>query len=155
MSNTVAKAKPSSDVVLRIGELAERSGRTIHAIRYYESIGLLPFVSRDAQGRRSFRSQHVQWLAFLERLQRTGMSLAQMQKYARLVISGKGSVPERLDLLKEHLKLLERELEEIKLSRKILKEKIDFYQVWHSTGHRPREIWAESLAALHNAKRKG
>ena len=33
---------------MRIGELAKRSGMTAHTIRYYERIGLLPAVDRDA-----------------------------------------------------------------------------------------------------------
>jgi DNA-binding transcriptional MerR regulator len=29
---------------LQIGELAARTGKSIHTLRYYESIGLMPFV---------------------------------------------------------------------------------------------------------------
>lgn len=35
----------------RIGELAARTGRSIHAIRWYEAQGLIPGVARDSGGR--------------------------------------------------------------------------------------------------------
>lgn len=152
MPNSAVKPQSPVPTAIRIGQLAELSGRSVHALRYYETLGLLPFVSRDAQGRRSYRPQHVQWLAFLDRLQRTGMSLARMREYAGLVTHGRQTIPQRLDLLKAHLAVLERELDDIRLSQRILKEKIAFYQAWHATGQRPREIWAESLATAQEGK---
>ncbi|GHO63026.1 hypothetical protein KSC_019180 [Ktedonobacter sp. SOSP1-52] len=39
---------------LTIGQMAQRSGINAKAIRYYESIGLLPKAPRSANGYRSF-----------------------------------------------------------------------------------------------------
>jgi DNA-binding transcriptional MerR regulator len=36
---------------LRIGEVASRTGRSVHTIRWYEQQGLLPGVARDRSGR--------------------------------------------------------------------------------------------------------
>ena len=72
----------------RIGELARRSGRSAHAIRWYDAQGLMPGVLRDAAGQRRFTGRHVQWLAFVDRLRSTGMSIAQIRAYTRLVQQG-------------------------------------------------------------------
>ena len=64
---------------LRIGELAERTGRSVHTIRWYERQGLIPGVVRDSGGRRVYHERHVSWLELIERLRFTGMSIAQMQ----------------------------------------------------------------------------
>jgi len=47
---------------LRIGELALRTGRTVHAIRWYETQGLIPGVARDSGGRRLYeRLGYAHW----------------------------------------------------------------------------------------------
>jgi DNA-binding transcriptional MerR regulator len=53
---------------MRIGELARRSGLSVHTIRYYEAIGLLPYPSRDQSGKRSYNATILAWIDFLGRL---------------------------------------------------------------------------------------
>ena len=74
-------AKPPAQ--LRIGELARLSGRSVHTIRWYEAQGLMPGAARDAGGRRVFNQLHVDWLELMHRLRTSGMSIRQMQVYAR------------------------------------------------------------------------
>jgi DNA-binding transcriptional MerR regulator len=124
-----------------IGELARRSGRSIHTLRYYESIGLMPMVARDAGQRRRYHPHHVDWLMFLERLKGTGMTLAEMQRYAALVAKGKQTLGERLAVLSAHLPRIDREIEELRRSRKLLLSKIAFYEEWQSSGHFPKTWW--------------
>lgn len=132
---------------LRIGELARRTGKSIHALRYYESIGLMPFVNRDALGRRRYETQHVEWLLFLERLQRTGMTLAQMQQYAALVSRGRQTLDERVALLEHHLASIDSQMQELANSRKLLIAKLDFYRDWKSSGKRPAQWWPDAPPA--------
>jgi DNA-binding transcriptional MerR regulator len=53
---------------LRICELAARTGRGIHAIRWYEAQGLMPGVTRDRGGRRVYSELHLGWLHLKDRL---------------------------------------------------------------------------------------
>ena len=57
---------------LHIGEVATRTGRSVHAIRWYEAQGLVPGVERDGGGRRVYTEHHVGWLEFMDRLRGTG-----------------------------------------------------------------------------------
>jgi MerR family transcriptional regulator, redox-sensitive transcriptional activator SoxR len=59
---------------LSIGELVRRSGRAASAIRYYESIGLLPAAERE-NGRRRFPENAVRTLRVIETARRAGLSL--------------------------------------------------------------------------------
>ncbi len=70
---------------LRIGDVASRTGRSVHAIRWYEAQGLMPGVVRDSGGRRTYTAYHVGWLDLMDRLRRTGMSIAQLREYTALV----------------------------------------------------------------------
>ena len=57
---------------------------SIHTIRWYESLGLLPRVLRDAGGKRIYSKRHLTWLELLDRLRRSGMSIAQLHDYTQL-----------------------------------------------------------------------
>lgn len=129
---------------LRIGELARRTGKSIHALRYYESRGLMPFVSRDPGGRRRYDDQHVEWLFLLDRLQRTGMSLAQMQAYATLVARGRHTIDARIALLEEHLRTIEQQMDELARSKSLLIAKLAFYREWQANGKRPSASWMQA-----------
>ena len=51
VANSKGNLAPALET-MRIGELARRTGRSVHSIRWYESIGLVPGVRRDAGNRR-------------------------------------------------------------------------------------------------------
>ncbi len=98
----VAAPASAKGTPFHIGELATRTGRTVHAIRWYETQGLVPGVARDDGGRRLYGELHVGWLDLMERLRRTGMSIAEMREYTALAVQGKVTLRERRDLLAAH-----------------------------------------------------
>jgi MerR family redox-sensitive transcriptional activator SoxR len=74
-----------SSEALSIGEVARRSGKAASAIRYYESIGLLPRPDRVA-GRRRYPPETVRSLAVVETAQRAGLALDEI----KLLLDGGG-----------------------------------------------------------------
>jgi DNA-binding transcriptional MerR regulator len=60
---------------MRIGELADRIGVTTKAVRFYESIGLLPAPARTPAGYRDYAEADVERLTFVKTAQRLGLSL--------------------------------------------------------------------------------
>jgi DNA-binding transcriptional MerR regulator len=121
----------------RIGELSARTGRGIHAIRWYESLGLMPGVTRDAAGRRVYNERHVDWLVLIDRLRHTGMSIAQMREYTALVRQGRSTLKQRQALLAAHRARVEQTIAEWTQALGLLDTKIDFYGEWLATGKRP------------------
>lgn len=121
-----------------IGELAERTGRGIHAIRWYEAQGLIPGVVRDPGGRRLYGPLHIRWLELIERLRHTGMSIAQMRAYTALVKQGNATLRQRRALLEAHRARVEATIAEWTIALRLLDDKIDFYGAWVTTGVRPR-----------------
>lgn len=122
---------------LKIGELAARTGRSVHTIRWYESQGLMPGVVRDAGARRVYRPEHVDWLDLVDRLQRTGMSIADIRSYATLVMQGRTSLAARRTLLAAHRERVQATIAEWNASLALIEGKIAFYDRWASTGERP------------------
>jgi len=67
-------------VPLVIGELAERTGTTPEAIRYYERVGVLPTPARAGGGRyRRYGPADVERLGFVRRARELGFSLEEVR----------------------------------------------------------------------------
>jgi DNA-binding transcriptional MerR regulator len=126
-----------SDATLLIGHLVERTGRSVHTIRWYERQGLVPGVQRDAGGRRRYSELHVGWLLLMDRLRRTGMSIAEMREYTALVQQGKSTLRQRQAMLRAHRERVEKTIAEWTDALALLDDKIDFYSTWLSSGKRP------------------
>jgi DNA-binding transcriptional MerR regulator len=115
---------------LRIGELARLSGRSVHTIRWYEAQRLMPGAARDAGGRRVFSQAHVQWLGLLGRLRASGMSVRDMQAYARLVRQGKATLADCREMLLQHRIKVQQRADELNEAMALVDHKIALYDKW-------------------------
>jgi DNA-binding transcriptional MerR regulator len=107
-------------------EAAEKCGLTQYTVRWYERIGLLQPIARGPDGRRRFDDNDLEWLALISKLRATGMTVRNMQHYARLVRSGAGE-GERLELLKRHRELVAQAISERQECLQVLDNKISYY----------------------------
>jgi DNA-binding transcriptional MerR regulator len=57
---------------MRIGEVAEATGTTTKALRFYEEAGLLPSPERTGAGYRDYPPEIISRLAFIRRSQSAG-----------------------------------------------------------------------------------
>jgi DNA-binding transcriptional MerR regulator len=112
---------------VNIKEFAARCGLTPHTLRYYERIGLLGNVARQANGHRSFGPRDVEWVEFLHRLRSTGMSIADMSRYAELRARGDATLAERKAMLVEHADRLTADLLTQQAHLRAVKQKIGIY----------------------------
>ena len=87
---------------MNIREFAEHSGLTAHTLRYYERVGLMGQVGREANGHRVYGPQDAQWVNFLHHLRQTGMSIREMQRYCALREQGDATLLSRHALLEKH-----------------------------------------------------
>lgn len=113
---------------LSIGEAASEVGRSAHTLRYYERIGLLGDVSRDAAGHRRYSEPQLGWLRFLDRLKAAGMPIVRMREYARLAFRGSATLAERYELLQAHRADLCGRMEELSRCLGVLERKMEFFE---------------------------
>ena len=111
-----------------IAEVAERTGLSKDALRYYEKAGLIEAVDRSCGGQRRYSAADLDWLAFLLRLRVTGMSIADMQRCAALRKRGDESIAERLALLSRHHDDVTRQIATLHGHLQALDAKIHYYQ---------------------------
>jgi DNA-binding transcriptional MerR regulator len=113
---------------MNIAEFAQRCELTPHTLRYYERIGLLGQIARQANGHRVFGARDVEWVAFLQRLRATGMPIREMLRYAALRAEGPATVAERQALLEAHAARLDARLRAQQANLRAVKQKIALYE---------------------------
>ncbi|MGV9668843.1 MerR family transcriptional regulator [Nocardia niigatensis] len=110
-----------------IGEVSDRCGLTRDTLRWYERIGLMDYVGRDHSGQRRFSDRDLGWLAFIGKLRLTGMSVADMVKYAELVRAGEHTYPERLEMFRRTRAEVLTQIAELQSTLVVLDHKIELY----------------------------
>jgi len=108
-----------------VGETAERTGFSIDTLRYYERLGLVDGVSRDAGGRRRYTAGDLAWLGFLSCLRDTGMPLREMQQFAQ---AGDLDPARRREILKAHHTRVRQRITELTGQLRHIEDKIAYYR---------------------------
>jgi len=113
---------------LSIGVVAQRTGLSVHALRFYEREGLLVGpVRRTTGGRRQYATVDVEWLQICVKLRESGMPLADLRRFAELVRQGPGNEAERLELLDCHRRRVDAQIEALTECRAVIARKVDIY----------------------------
>jgi DNA-binding transcriptional MerR regulator len=115
---------------LGIGDVARRTGLSVHALRFYEREGLLlsQHVARGTGGHRRYSPEEVNWLRICTKLRRSGMPLAKIRRFAELVREGPGNEQQRLELLREQQRHVENQLAELGECLRIISRKVGVYE---------------------------
>lgn len=112
---------------MMIGDVAEESGFSVHTLRYYEKIGLLPEADRDAGGRRFYDRDVLRWLEFLGRLKDLGMPIRDRVLYAQMRAEGDSTIEARRALLQTYRDELAKRVASLSETLDVLDAKIASY----------------------------
>lgn len=112
---------------MTIKEASEKTGISIDNLRYYERIGLIPEVPRNASGIRNYDDVSLSWIDFVMRFKRGGMALESIREYVQLALKGEGTKPARKVILLETREHLEAKKIEIQESLDVINYKLDTY----------------------------
>ncbi|WP_037679960.1 MerR family transcriptional regulator [Streptomyces griseus] len=129
---------------LSIGEVAQRSGLSVHALRFYEREGLFANpVRRLSNGRRIYHEEDLEWLAICTKLRSSGMSLATIRQYIDLARQGPGNEHERLELLRRHESDVEKQIRDLQETLQVMRYKVRIYEEHVVRGEADR-LWNPS-----------
>jgi DNA-binding transcriptional MerR regulator len=119
---------------LTIGEVAERTGLTVHTLRFYEREGLLAGPVPREHGRRVYSPAHVEWLEMCKALRSAGMPLPAIARFAAFVRRGDDTEAEQLGMLYEHQDRLAVQLKELTERMAQVGRKISCYEASVAAG---------------------
>ncbi|WP_243288633.1 MerR family transcriptional regulator [Geothrix terrae] len=107
--------------MLKIGQLAARSGLTARNLRFYADAGVFGELPRSPKGYRLFPPQAVQWVRILKASQAAGFTLDEVQELLRALRQDSAPCAHVRDALGGKLRALESKLAEIQLLVEILR----------------------------------
>ncbi|WP_212910425.1 MerR family transcriptional regulator [Streptomyces sp. TS71-3] len=119
--------RPDGQDQYTISEVVTFTGLTAHTLRWYERIGLMPHVDRSHTGQRRYSNRDLDWLELVGKLRLTGMSVADMVRYAELVRQGDQTYPERRELLETTRRDVLARIAELQDTLAVLDFKINIY----------------------------
>jgi DNA-binding transcriptional MerR regulator len=117
-----------------IGEVATTLGISVDTLRYYDKSGLLPFVKRNANGRREFTDNDIHLMRTIVCLKNAGVSVNEIAKFIELRLLGDATLEQRYQLLEDHEQHLKQEINDLEETLSYLKFKKWYYQTAVAAG---------------------
>lgn len=105
---------------MRIGELAQRAGATTKAIRYYETLGLLPQPDRTPSDYRDYGADAIERVRFIKDAQAGGLTLTEIRSLVELKTAGQTTCEHTIELLRRHLTDIDTQITQLDAARSSL-----------------------------------
>lgn len=120
---------PETAGSLSIGEVADRTGLSVHALRFYEREGIFAnAVRRGSDGRRLYSEDDVDWLTVCIVLRASGMPIPVIRRYTELVRQGAGNEEERLGIMRAHREQVNAQMARLTEALDLINYKVGVYE---------------------------
>ena len=113
---------------MKIAEVSKRYGLSADTLRYYERIGLLPGVTRNASGIRDYSEQDCARVEFVKCMRAASVSIEALIEYMDLFEQGEQTAAARKAILEEQRGLVEKRIADMQAGLDRLNAKIENYE---------------------------
>jgi len=113
---------------MRIAEVSQKYDLTADTLRYYERIGLIPSVNRNAGGIREYIEEDCNWVNFIKCMRGAGLSIEVLVEYVTMFQQGNSTIKARKKLLIEQRSHLAEKIKKMQQTLERLDKKIDGYE---------------------------
>lgn len=121
-----------------VKEVADMMELSPYTVRYYDNIGLIPFVDRTDGNIRLFSDYNVSWLKLVHCLRSTGLSIEGVKSYIDMCKIGDSTIAQRAELIFNQEKILRDRLKNLRKQMQVLKYKKDYYKKILASGEGDR-----------------
>lgn len=128
-------------VTLSIKEVSEKYNISQDTLRYYERVGMIPPVNRNASGIRRYDEEDLGWVEMALCMRNAGLPVEVMIEYLKLYQAGKKTIKARLSLLQDQREVLIAQRDNIDVMLERLDYKIERYEIAAKTG---KLAWPEA-----------
>lgn len=109
-------------------EAEARTGLSAYTLRYYDKMGLLPFVERSESGLRRFKEEDFEWLELINCLKDTGMKLGDIRTFIECSMKGDETLEQRISMFRERKQAVYGQIEKLRHTLQCLDYKIQDYE---------------------------
>ncbi|WP_390409254.1 MerR family transcriptional regulator [Lacticaseibacillus jixiensis] len=136
---------------MNIKQAADLFNLTTDTLRYYERIGVVPPVTRNASGYRDYQTSDLNWIYLVKCLRDAGVSVESLIDFATLSQGDRNQSDQTAQkaILQEQLDRLEEKLQQLQKTKSLLQYKIDTYDdhiakyVTNSTKQEVEPLWKQ------------
>ncbi|GEO68198.1 MerR family transcriptional regulator [Levilactobacillus acidifarinae] len=97
-------------------------------LRYWERIGLLPEIKRNASGYRDYSERDLNWVYYIQVLRNGGMSIESLIEFVKLYREGNASNDVRKSLLVDQRDAMLEQVAQLQKTVNYLQFKIDHFE---------------------------
>ncbi|WP_402466016.1 MerR family transcriptional regulator [Isoptericola aurantiacus] len=117
----------SSDMSMR--QMVQLSGLSEHALRFYEKVGLVGPIARDASsGHRHYDEGDAIQIVTIACLRATGMSIDEMRRYFELNEIGLPAAAEQIELFEQHKASVRQQITRLEHQLEYLDGKVAYWR---------------------------
>lgn len=113
---------------MRIAEVSKQYDISADTLRYYERIGLLPRVHRNASGVRDYDETDLARVKFIKCMRGANVSIEALIEYMQLFAEGDATLAARKAILEEQRDLVRKRIAEMQAGLDRLDYKIAHYE---------------------------
>ncbi|SDO65499.1 MerR family transcriptional regulator [Actinacidiphila guanduensis] len=126
---TRRSAEHATDAVLTVQEVSRITGLSGWTLRYYEKIGLIDPVARDASsGHRAYTRADLARIESLAHLRAAGLAIEEM----RALMAARGHTPEtvamKIEMLAAHSQALEEEMRRLAARKRYIDNRVAYWR---------------------------
>lgn len=117
-----------------IGEISEKYQLSTDTLRYYDKAGLLPFVKKNAVGRRIFTDDDLGYLDVIECLKKSAIPVKDIARFMSWCMAGDSTLPQRYEFIVAQETILEAKIQVLEANLAFLRWKKWYYQQANEAG---------------------
>jgi len=119
---------------MTITEVSEKFDLSQDTLRYYERVGLIPYVNRTKIGIRDYTDESCKWIELAKCMRLAGVPIENLIEYCVLTQQGDSTITARKELLVDERKKLMGRMDDMKKTLERLNFKIERYEKAEITG---------------------
>ena len=119
---------------MTITEVSEKFELSQDTLRYYERVGLIPYVNRTKSGIRDYTEESCKWIELAKCMRLAGIPIENLIEYCVLTQQGDSTITARKELLVEERVKLLKKMKDMQKTLDRLDFKIDRYEMAEVTG---------------------
>lgn len=110
-----------------IQQVAKKTSLSVHALRYYEKMGLINPIKRDTNGHRRYSETDLEWIQCIQNLRTSQIPISDIQKFIKLNRQDHFNYKEILKLIEKHEKRLLNQIRDLQEALFFLRNQVDSY----------------------------